>query len=139
MWSGAAAAPGVPTSCGAATWSGGARAQMEKTSTGLTAEAEYYAYSVIVSGGVVFALTFRSSSPNPRNFLIYFALALIASVVKFRLPGISGTYSASFLVTLIGMIGFTLLATKCYIEKPISRITINRTSKPRLRFSSQRV
>jgi hypothetical protein len=89
---------------------------MEKTSTGLTAKARYYAYSVIVSGGVVFALTFRNSSPNPRNFLIYFVLALVASVVKFRLPGVSGTYSASFLVTLIGIVGFTLpetLAASC--------------------------
>jgi hypothetical protein len=37
-------------------------------------------------------------------------------VVKFRLPGISGTYSASFLVTLIGIVGFTLpetLAASC--------------------------
>ena len=60
--------------------------------------------------------TFRNSSPNPRNFFIYFVLALIASVVKFRLPGISGTYSASFLVTLIGIVGFTLpetLAASC--------------------------
>jgi hypothetical protein len=89
---------------------------MGKTSKELATKARYYAYSVIVSGGVVFALTFRNSSPNPRHFLIYFVLAVIASMVKFRLPGVSGTYSASFLVTLIGIVGFTLpetLAASC--------------------------
>src|SRR5437879_9074015 len=65
MLFGVAATSGGRTSCGAATWSGGVLAQMEKTSTGLTVKARYYAYSVI-GGSIVFALTFRNSSPNHR-------------------------------------------------------------------------
>ena len=80
-------------------------------------KAKYYAYSVIGSGALVFAVTIWNwASPNKAHFLIYFALALIASTVKFKLPGITGTYSASFLFTLVGIAGFTLpetLAASC--------------------------
>src|SRR5580765_7061991 len=80
-------------------------------------KAKYYAYSVIVSGSVVFAAAaWTWASPNPLRFVIYLALALIASMLKFRLPGITGTYSVSFLLTLAGIVGFTLpetLAASC--------------------------
>jgi hypothetical protein len=51
------------------------------------------------------------ASPNPLHFIIYFTLALIASMLKVRLPRITGTYSVSFLFTLVGIVEFTLPET----------------------------
>jgi hypothetical protein len=74
--------------------------------------ARRYAYGVIATGGFAFAVAiWHWASPNPQHFVIYFALALIASMLKFRLPGITGTYSPSFLFTLVGVIGFTFPET----------------------------
>lgn len=74
--------------------------------------ARHYAWSVIASGGMVFAAAMWNwASPNPRRFFIYLALALVASIWKFRLPKIPGTYSASFLLTLVGIVSFTLPET----------------------------
>src|SRR5712692_1602707 len=79
--------------------------------------AKRYAYGVIAAGGLVFAVAvWNWASPNPQHFAIYFALALMASMLKFRLPGITGTYSPSFLLTLVGVVGFTFpetLAASC--------------------------
>ena len=72
---------------------------------------------MIVGGGLVFAITLWNwVSPNPSHFVVYLGLTLIASMLKFRLPRINGTYSASFLFTLVGIVGFSLpetLAASC--------------------------
>src|SRR2546430_836951 len=74
--------------------------------------AKRFAYSVILAGGPIFAVAaWNWTSPNLYRFVIYFALALIVSMLKFRLPGIEGTFSPSFFFTLIGIIGFTLPET----------------------------
>ena len=74
--------------------------------------ARRYAYGVIATGGFAFAAAIWNwASPNPQHFVIYFALSLIASMLKFRLPGITGTYSPSFLLTLVGVIEFTFPET----------------------------
>ena len=71
-----------------------------------------YVYSVIAIGGVILALSLRNSStPSLLSFGIYFALSIVASMVKFTPPGINGTYSVSFLFTLIGIAEFTLPET----------------------------
>jgi hypothetical protein len=79
--------------------------------------AKRYAYSVIAIGCVVLALSLRNwSSPHLTSFLIYFTFSIAASLVKFTPPGIDGTYSLSFLFTLIGIAEFTLpetLAATC--------------------------
>jgi hypothetical protein len=76
-----------------------------------------YVYSVIAIGGAILVLSLRNwSSPNFLWFGIYFTLTIVASLVKFTPPGINGTYSASFLFTLIGIAEFTLpetLAATC--------------------------
>jgi hypothetical protein len=72
---------------------------------------------VIATGGIVLASSLLHwTSPDPQRFLIYFGLALLASLLKIRLPGITGTYSLSFLFILIGIVYFTLpetLVTGC--------------------------
>src|SRR6266478_471668 len=74
--------------------------------------AKGYAYSVIAIGGVILVASLPNwSADKPVSFLIYFTLSVIASMLKFRLPGIEGTYSVSFLFTLIGIAEFTLPET----------------------------
>lgn len=74
--------------------------------------AKNYAYSVIAIGVIIMAMSLRAwPSPEFRTFSIYFGLAIIASMIKFTLPGIDGTYSASFLFTLFGIAEFTLPET----------------------------
>src|SRR5690348_13931931 len=74
--------------------------------------ARAYAYSVIVIGGVILVASLQSwSTDNAVAFGIYFALSVVASMLKFKLPGIEGTYSVSFLFTLIGIAEFTLPET----------------------------
>ena len=74
--------------------------------------AKAYAYSVIAIGGVIlFASLPNGLADKPVAFLIYFTLSIVASMLKFSLPGIEGTYSVSFLFTLIGIAEFTLPET----------------------------
>src|SRR5260370_16529257 len=71
--------------------------------------AKVYAYSVIGIGGVILVASLPNGlADQPVSFLIYFTLSVVASMLKFRLPGIEGTYSVSFLFTLIGIPEFTL-------------------------------
>src|SRR5258708_144813 len=74
--------------------------------------AKWYAYSVIVIGSMILVASLQSwSADNSVSFGIYFALSVAASMLKFKLPGIEGTYSVSFLFTLIGIAEFTLPET----------------------------
>src|SRR5258708_15750970 len=74
--------------------------------------AKRYAYSVIVIGSMILVASLQSwSADNSVSFGIYFALSVVASMLKFKLPGIEGTYSVSFLFTLIGIAEFTLTET----------------------------
>jgi len=74
--------------------------------------AKRYAYGVIAIGGVVLALSLRNwSSSHLTAFIVYFIFSIAASMVKFTPPGIDGTYSLSFLFTLIGISEFTLPET----------------------------
>ncbi|HUJ20930.1 MAG TPA: hypothetical protein VLX58_05370 [Bryobacteraceae bacterium] len=79
--------------------------------------ARRYAFTVVALGGVILAFALWNwSSPNPISFGIYLALSILASTLKFKLPGITGTYSVSFFFTLIGIAEFTLpetLAATC--------------------------
>src|SRR5579872_2344392 len=86
------------------------------TSSGRTSHmslaAKGYAYSVIAIGGVILIASLPNwSAGKPVSFLIYLALSIVASMLKFKLPGIEGTYSVSFLFTLIGIAEFTLPET----------------------------
>ncbi len=71
-----------------------------------------YIYSVVAAGACVLALALANwSSPNPLSWAIYLVLAVLASVVKLRLPGMEGTYSLGFLFLLYGVAHFSLPET----------------------------
>jgi hypothetical protein len=79
--------------------------------------AKTYIYSVIGAGGLLLAMTLDSFSPaHPGLWAIYTVLAVLASTVKLRLPGMEGTYSFSFLFLLYGVAHLSLpetLVTAC--------------------------
>jgi hypothetical protein len=80
--------------------------------TTMPVAARRYAYTVIAVGGVILVLSLRNWSPNSWiAFGVYLTLSIIASMVKFTPPGINGTYSVSFLLTLAGIAEFTLAET----------------------------
>ena len=72
-----------------------------------------YIYSVIGAGALLLASSLTSWSPAADLWLwaLYVALAVVASVVKLRLPGMEGTYSLSFLFLLYGVAHFSLPQT----------------------------
>jgi hypothetical protein len=69
--------------------------------------------SVVVGGGflVLVAALWRWDVPDPRVFLVYVTLSLVAATLKVRLPGITGTYSLGFLSLLAGIMYFSLPET----------------------------
>jgi hypothetical protein len=74
--------------------------------------ARRYIDAVIALGAATLALSFSNgASSNPFHFILYFVVSVVASMLKFRLPGITGTYSPNFLFTLIGIAQFTLPET----------------------------
>jgi hypothetical protein len=74
--------------------------------------AKCYIYSVIAAGGCVLAVALMNwSSPDFPLWAIYLLLAVLASAVKLRLPGMDGTYSLNFLFLLYGIAHFSLAET----------------------------
>ena len=75
----------------------------------MTAAAKAYISCVIAAGGLVLAASLGNwSSPDPRLWAVYLLLAVAASIVKLRLPGMDGTYSLNFLFLLYGIAHFSL-------------------------------
>src|SRR5216683_4130961 len=56
-------------------------------------------------------LVFRAEFPDLPRYFSYLLLAVLASTMKVRLPGITGTISVNFLFILIGIADFTLAET----------------------------
>src|SRR5713226_9288634 len=56
-------------------------------------------------------LVFRAEFPDLPRYFSYLLLAVLASTMKVRLPGITGTMSVNFLFILIGIADFTLAET----------------------------
>jgi hypothetical protein len=56
-------------------------------------------------------LVFRSQFPDLPRYTSYLFLAAVASTLKVRLPGITGTMSVNFLFILIGIADFTMAQT----------------------------
>ena len=71
-----------------------------------------YVAAVIATGAAVLAAAGTNwTNSDPKEFLLYLALAVLASVLKLRLPGVEGTYSLNFLFILAGIVHFTLPET----------------------------
>jgi hypothetical protein len=78
----------------------------------MTKPAKTYIGSVIAAGGLVLVASLANwSSPDPLRWAIYLVLAVLASVVKLRLPGLDGSYSLGFLLVLYGVAHLSLPET----------------------------
>jgi hypothetical protein len=72
------------------------------------------AYLAIVITLGVFVLAAAGAywrSADPERFAAYFLLACVAGALKVRLPGMTGTYSLTFLFVLIGVVDLTFSET----------------------------
>src|SRR5580692_11289660 len=79
---------GGPALSGGPTWFGEPLAAMANSNAGLPGRVKWYANGVILSGSLVLgAAIYNAAWPNPRRFLVYLALTLVSSMLKFRLPG----------------------------------------------------
>ncbi len=63
----------------------------------------YIAYVIALGLVALSAGITQWRSEDPLRFSVYLVLAVIASTLKVRLPGMAGTYSMSFLFLLIGV------------------------------------
>ena len=67
-------------------------------------KAKFFIALAIVPGLIMLSLGVSHwESADPARFVIYLLLALIASTLKVRLPGLTGTMSMNFLFILIGV------------------------------------
>ena len=78
----------------------------------LPSVARCYIGAVIGAGAVALAVAWWSwTVSDPGLFVVYLALSLLSATLKVRLPGITGTYSLSFLFLLLGVMYFSLAGT----------------------------
>src|SRR6267378_2279690 len=90
--------------------------------------------AVAALGCLLFAVTHWQST-DPVKFLCYLVVALLASSLKIKLPGIDGTMSVNFLFILLGVlelsfaetlvIGFAAVLVQCYWRPTKSPETIH--------------
>jgi hypothetical protein len=75
--------------------------------------AKIYIALIVTLGFALLAgcLVFRAEFPDGPRYFSYLLLAVLASTMKVRLPGITGTISVNFLFILIGIADFTLAET----------------------------
>ncbi|HTQ61488.1 MAG TPA: hypothetical protein VMI32_14775 [Candidatus Solibacter sp.] len=67
----------------------------------------YVALVIAAGASVMFLATDRWSSASLVSFSAFLALTVIASTLKFRIPGMTGTMSANFAFLLIGVASFS--------------------------------
>lgn len=87
-------------------------------------KAKFFIALAIIPGLIMLSLGVSHwESADPQRFTIYLLLALVASTLKVRLPGLTGTMSLNFLFILIGVaqmsfaetlaLGATATVTQC--------------------------
>jgi hypothetical protein len=71
--------------------------------------ARVYVYGVTALGAaLLIGSLFGSRWPDVVHYGVFLALAIVASILKVRLPGLTGTYSFNFLFLLYGLMRFDL-------------------------------
>jgi hypothetical protein len=71
--------------------------------------AKLYVASVIAAGAAIVALSLiRWECANVSQYATYLILAILASMCKVRVPGITGTYSLNFLFILLSIVALSL-------------------------------
>ena len=84
----------------------------DKGTTPMPNKAKLYVASTAAAGLSLLAVgLFQGGFPNLTRFASYLALALLASTLKLRLPGMTGTMSVSFLFILMGIGDYTFSQT----------------------------
>ncbi len=74
----------------------------------MTAEASLYiAVIVTLAAAVLTVVASRWNAENFGRFVLFFALAMVASAMKIRLPGFHTTISTNFVFILIGIALFS--------------------------------
>src|SRR5260370_37149736 len=63
----------------------------------------YIAMMAVVAAAVLSVVVYRWNPENFLRFLLFFALAMVASAMKIRLPGFKTTISTNFVFILIGI------------------------------------
>lgn len=75
----------------------------------MTRTARFYLGAVIASGMIVLGMALSRWEPeNLPRLAIYVLMTLVASCMKVRLPGVTGTMSVHFLFLLVGVVSHTL-------------------------------
>lgn len=78
----------------------------------MSIRAKLFIAAVLGTGAAVFLTgVLHWQCENPVRFVFYVAIALLASVLKVTLPGITGTMSVNFLFILIGIVELSLPET----------------------------
>jgi len=67
----------------------------------------YIAMIAAIAAGVLALVAFRWNPDNLKNFVVFFALAMLASTMKIRLPGFKTTISTNFAFILAGIALYT--------------------------------
>lgn len=67
----------------------------------------YIAMIAAIAVGVLAVVASRWNPENLKNFVVFFALAMLASTMKIRLPGFKTTISTNFVFILIGIALFS--------------------------------
>jgi MASE9 protein len=67
----------------------------------------YIAVMAAVAAAVLALVATRWTAANPAHFVLFFALALLASAMKIRLPGFKTNISANFVFILMGLALFS--------------------------------
>jgi hypothetical protein len=67
----------------------------------------YIAMIAAIAAGVLALVAFRWNPDNLKNFVVFFALAMLASTMKIRLPGFKTTISTNFAFILAGVALYT--------------------------------
>ena len=78
----------------------------------MTTKAKLYIASMTALAAVILAVA--ASQWNPKNFgqfVVFFALAMLGSAMKIRLPGFKTTISTSFVFILVGIALFSFSET----------------------------
>jgi Ca2+/Na+ antiporter len=84
----------------------------EKEAPPMPTQAKLYIACTAAAGLSLLLLgLFRGEFPDLPRFVSYFLLALLASTLKIRLPGMTGTMSVSFLFILIGIADYSFSQT----------------------------
>jgi hypothetical protein len=95
--------------------------------------ARFYVTWVIAVGSMLLvAASAHWRCADPLRFITYLLLALVAGTLKIRLPGMTGTYSLTFLFVLIGVADLTFAETLVIASSSMLTQTLWRTTeKPR--------